>query len=397
MRGRVVVTNDLHSHLPRALGALHALATAREAGALVIDTGDVMEGAPWFERFGGEPELALLDALYDVVCPGNHGFAALRHARLTRCAVLNANILTEADAHAFTPWLIRDVGGASMGLIGLLSEAAFSVIPPRERAGLLCIPPRQALTRALDALASAGCTRALVLAHGGLPHDAALLDDQPRAGAVVVILSGHCHSAHHTARAAHTHAIKAPELGGWLELLVDPDAAPAATWTIHAPSPAPKTLHPTLDLLRPWLARWEAEADDTIGAWTPALAARLTTREALIGALADQLAREHPEAHVLLNVTCARGVLTPGAVRRADVQRVLPFRTQLVLADAPPPTREAATRALPAELAAALITRGHTQTTRLLTTDYLCDQLLGLDAPRRALGPLDALLWRLDP
>ena len=67
-----------------------------------MDSGDFMEGSPWFERFGGAPELWLLDALYDVVCPGNHGFGALRDARLERCAVLSANLFVEgADTPAF--------------------------------------------------------------------------------------------------------------------------------------------------------------------------------------------------------------------------------------------------------------------------------------------------------
>lgn len=86
--------------LPMLIG-LHA---ARRS-ALVVDCGDFFEGSGYYRLAQGRLERDVLTALYDVIAPGNHGWAhhfepALHE--LTVCANVFDNAGGEPSSGAFT-------------------------------------------------------------------------------------------------------------------------------------------------------------------------------------------------------------------------------------------------------------------------------------------------------
>ncbi len=94
----ILHTNDMHSHIDpftegryKGLGGMAARANAiqkirsEENNVLLLDVGDVFQGTPYFNLYGGELELRLMSEMgYDATTIGNHefdnGLHGLKHA-----------------------------------------------------------------------------------------------------------------------------------------------------------------------------------------------------------------------------------------------------------------------------------------------------------------------------
>jgi len=106
----ILHTNDMHSHIEpfregryQGLGGMAARASAiqkireTEAHVMLLDVGDVFQGTPYFNVFGGELELKLMSEMgYDATTVGNHefdnGLDGLDHAmQFAKFPYLNAN------------------------------------------------------------------------------------------------------------------------------------------------------------------------------------------------------------------------------------------------------------------------------------------------------------------
>ena len=138
----VLHTNDVHSHIdafPKThssfpnLGGLARRATLVDAirkenpHTLLFDAGDIFQGTPYFNFYGGELEFKLMSMLkYDAATIGNHDFdngvdglyAQLPHAEF---ALLSANYdfdNTIMNGHV-KPYKIYNVNGLKIGVYGL--------------------------------------------------------------------------------------------------------------------------------------------------------------------------------------------------------------------------------------------------------------------------------------
>ena len=84
----ILHTNDMHSHIEpfktgrnKGLGGMAKRATIikeirnKEKNVLLFDAGDIFQGTPYFNYFGGEIEFKLMSKLkYDAATLGNHDF-----------------------------------------------------------------------------------------------------------------------------------------------------------------------------------------------------------------------------------------------------------------------------------------------------------------------------------
>lgn len=138
----ILHTNDVHSHLdpfPKNhsdfpnLGGLARRATLVEKirkenpNTLLFDAGDIFQGTPYFNFYGGELEFKLMSMLkYDAATIGNHDFdngidgllAQMPHAEFE---LLSANYDfsdTVMDGHV-KPYKIFNVDGLKIGVYGL--------------------------------------------------------------------------------------------------------------------------------------------------------------------------------------------------------------------------------------------------------------------------------------
>lgn len=319
---RIVYTNDVHSHLTQSAALWRALDEARSQGALVIDGGDFLEGTYFFAHHNGVPELQLLDALFDMTCPGNHGFGHMRQYNFQRCQVICLN-LVDADTQTplFTPYL--DIEGTIFTAI--MTPEVFETIPYQERQGLCCLDPWSTLAAWYETVSS---KNVVVLSHCGLDADVSMMPVETK---LKLVLSSHCHSAYHRRQKAHVLMIKAPEYAqGYVDVHIEADEVHAKIVSTP-PSEDASGLPESLSFLADATQQTIQMASQVIGHWTH-FDVYPNRTELTRGVLESWLA-SWPDATVgLLNITCMRHLLADGPVTREALYGLFPFGNRIVKA-----------------------------------------------------------------
>ena len=149
----IVHTNDVHGGIdptgatfmdeefPPALGGGPSLtrlvkfmrqkAAEEGKGFLLIDTGDIWQGTPVGNYDNGRVVIEFMNRLgYDLWTPGNHEFDAgidnfFRTINLAEFPVVSANVVeteTGGIPSPMVPYVIKEVAGIRIGVIGLITE-----------------------------------------------------------------------------------------------------------------------------------------------------------------------------------------------------------------------------------------------------------------------------------
>jgi 2',3'-cyclic-nucleotide 2'-phosphodiesterase/3'-nucleotidase len=227
----ILHTTDLHGHiLPTVdyndhpdLGGLARCATQirqwqrANGNSLLLDIGDVYQGTELGLRSRGATMIRCLNALaYDAWVVGNHEFdwgldAFTDCVGLSAMPVLSGNAMitgtpvgklaeSAGPLAKLRPWLIKEVAGFRLAIIGLTTPALSTWLPPEKLTGFEMLDPVETL-RALLREVSAQRPDAILLAgHMGLTRR----DDYAnRVGALtrefpqlVAYLGGHTHQNH---------------------------------------------------------------------------------------------------------------------------------------------------------------------------------------------------------
>ncbi|NRA92714.1 MAG: metallophosphoesterase [Psychroserpens sp.] len=138
----ILHTNDVHSHIdpfgPEDGRNPNKGGVARRAGliesirkenpnTLLFDAGDIFQGTPYFNYYGGELEFKLMSMLnYDLATIGNHDFdngidglyAQMPHAKFDFVSANYDFSNTIMDAQV-NPYKIFNIGGIKIGVFGL--------------------------------------------------------------------------------------------------------------------------------------------------------------------------------------------------------------------------------------------------------------------------------------
>lgn len=217
----VLHTNDFHSRLepfpadhPKypGMGGIEQLKTLiNEARAgrddtLLLDSGDIFQGTPYFNRFGGVPELEWMNlAGYEACTLGNHDFdmgvdhlaAVLKdHARF---AVVNCNYdLSDTPLKDIVkPYHVVKRGGIRVGVTGVGIDPA-GLIPDHLCKGVVYRDPAKSLQPVVDHLRRRlRCKVVIVLSHLGFQYKDERISDlklAPALRGVNLILGGHTHT-----------------------------------------------------------------------------------------------------------------------------------------------------------------------------------------------------------
>ena len=255
---QLVALNDFHGNLeppsgtvqlpdgtvPAGGGAWLAAHVARlrgeEPDTLVVGAGDLIGASPLASALShDEPSLSLMDSLgLDVSSVGNHeldeGAEELLRLQRGGCrkdepackapgfpgarfTYLAANVF-DRDGNTFLPaTVVKKVGAATIGFVGVVLRETPSVVTPSGIAGLRFGDEAEAVNAAVPKLRQAGADAIVVLIHqggaqtpGSPPGECrgfsgALVDLAQRFRGVDVIVSGHTHQAY-----------VCPDLGGAL-------------------------------------------------------------------------------------------------------------------------------------------------------------------------------------
>jgi 5'-nucleotidase len=257
VRVQLLAFNDFHGYLepppatarpPDAgvpIGGVAWLAThvarlrQQEPATLVVAAGDLVGASPLASALThDEPSIAALDALgLDVSSVGNHefdeGVEELRRLQRGGChaaepcpdgpfagarfSYLAANVLDRTGATIFPGTLLKQVGGATVGFIGIVLRDTPTLVTPSGIAGLTFLDEADTVNALVPRLRAAGADAVVVLIHQGAtpapgsPPDACrgvsgpLVELAQRFRGVDVVVSGHTHQVY-----------VCPDLGGAL-------------------------------------------------------------------------------------------------------------------------------------------------------------------------------------
>ena len=216
MQLTILHTNDLHGHLlpwtgwegdlkGKTIGGLAILAGAiaaarREIGTdcLLLDAGDLIGDTMIADLTQGKALIAALNLLrYDAMTIGNHepdfGMDVLRERiKEAHFRVIAANLISKYDMTLVVkPYLIKRVGGAAVGILGLAYPKTARTTAGKNVATVEFQSPRPAVEKFLPRLREEGAEIVVVLSHLGLGGDQQLARTVE---GIDVIVGGHSHN-----------------------------------------------------------------------------------------------------------------------------------------------------------------------------------------------------------
>lgn len=205
---QVFHTNDVHSRVEgndRDLIGYAKVATlvkqAREQGpTLLLDAGDVLHGMSFSTALQGESMVKMMNLLgYDAMTPGNHDFnygydRLLELQQQMDFPVVNANIVKEDGTPAFDPYVIKEIGGKKIALVGVGNPQMESAIHPDRIKGMK-FEDHQLAAQAVEQALSEEPDAVIILAHWGADDaydpNSSVLAQIP---GVNLVIDGHSHT-----------------------------------------------------------------------------------------------------------------------------------------------------------------------------------------------------------
>mgnify|MGYP001445762633 CR=1 FL=1 len=136
----ILHTNDMHSHIDpfksgrnKGLGGIAERANIireirrKEEHVLLLDAGDIFQGTPYFNFYGGELEFKLMSVMkYDAATIGNHDFdnglagfkKQLKHAKFP-FLIANYDFSNTILENHFQAYKVFNKGGVRIGVFGI--------------------------------------------------------------------------------------------------------------------------------------------------------------------------------------------------------------------------------------------------------------------------------------
>ena len=216
----ILHTNDMHSRIepfpadsPQWAGlggmarraALIGQVRGQEANVLLLDSGDVFQGTPYFNFFGGELEFKLMTQMrYDASTLGNHDFdnglegllRQLPHAGFP-FLVANYDFAGTPLAGRFAPYKVFEKQRVRIGVFGLGIELAGLVADKNYGPTKYLDPVATARAMATRLRGPERCDFVVCLSHLGYEYKNPKIDDRKLAAQVSgidLILGGHTHT-----------------------------------------------------------------------------------------------------------------------------------------------------------------------------------------------------------
>ena len=218
----ILHTNDVHSHIdpfpvdhprnPNMGGAARRAAIIEnirkeEEHVLLLDAGDIFQGTPYFNFYGGELEFKLMSMMQnDLATLGNHDFdngidglyAQLPHAKFEFVSANYDFKNTVLDSHV-KPYKIFNKGGIKIGVFGLGIELEGLVDKKAYKETVYHNPIEVAQDMARILKHNKKCDLVICLSHLGFsyknePNKVSDLDLAKKTKDIDLIIGGHTHT-----------------------------------------------------------------------------------------------------------------------------------------------------------------------------------------------------------
>jgi 5'-nucleotidase len=215
----IIHTNDMHSRIdpfPTDAGEYAGLGgMARRAQlikqirsetnqVLLLDAGDIFQGTPYFNLFGGELEFKLMSQMkYDAATLGNHDFdngldglqKQLPHASFS-LIISNYDFSGTSLNNLFTPYQVFQKGSIKVGIFGLGIELD-GLVAEKLYGATRYLDPVAVAREMVQQLKEQGCHLIICLSHLGYEYESAKISDRKLAekvSGIDLIIGGHTHT-----------------------------------------------------------------------------------------------------------------------------------------------------------------------------------------------------------
>ena len=214
----ILHTNDMHSHIHpfesgrnKGVGGMAQRSTIikkiRDEGnqVLLLDAGDIFQGTPYFNTYGGELELKLMSEMgYDASTIGNHDFDngldglvnQLPHAKFP-FIVSNYDFSNTNMHDKYLKYKVFNKGGIKVGVFGIGIELD-GLVPKNLYGNTLYQNPIEKANYYSNYLkASLGCDLVICLSHLGFKYNTKKISDKVLAcqtNNIDLIIGGHTHT-----------------------------------------------------------------------------------------------------------------------------------------------------------------------------------------------------------
>ena len=216
----IMHTNDVHSHIEpfplehKKYPGMGGVARRAElvnkirsevSHTLLLDAGDMFQGTPYFNYYGGELEFKLMNAMkYDAATIGNHDFdngvdGLAKQAKIADFKLLSANYNFENTPMKglSKPYQVFNKGKFRIGVFGLGIELK-GLVDPKMYGKTGYISPINIAKELSDYLRNIkGCNLIICLSHLGLKYNTNQVSDMVLArqcSEIDIIIGGHTHT-----------------------------------------------------------------------------------------------------------------------------------------------------------------------------------------------------------
>lgn len=204
----ILHTNDTHSHhepnndgdggAARQATVVNQI-RAEEENVLLLDGGDRFTGTLFHQQYRGQDNVQIMNAIgYDAMTLGNHEFDDGDEVLAAFIDGLNFPVVTsnvdfsasEILAGKVQPWVILDVNGQQIGIVGLVTPETPILSSPGDEL-VFNSDLVSATQTAVDELTAQGVNKIILVTHVGLQAD---LEVAAATSGVDVIVGGHSHT-----------------------------------------------------------------------------------------------------------------------------------------------------------------------------------------------------------
>lgn len=341
----ILQINDVYSTVPvDGLGGVSRVATIKKelqaAGRtpLLMIGGDFLASSVASSVFKGEQMIAAFNAMgLDVATLGNHEFdfgvdMLVTRMRQAKWQWVIANVIdrqTNAIIGGAPPYVIRDINGLKVGILGLclLDEGMSN---PELRTRLTLLDPLDTAARYVPEMKQQGADVIIALTHLRIWADQALADRVPE---IDLIVGGHEHYPINvtTGRTLITKAGMDARNVARIDIIKRPGGALDRYYELIPVTSAVKDDPATLAVVNDWESKLSEEMDRPVGSTSEPLDAinqRVRSRETnLANLVADAMRQEAHTDVALVNSGGIRGnrVYPAGRLTRRDLVSIHPF------------------------------------------------------------------------
>ena len=177
---------------------------SEEENVLLLDAGDIFQGTPYFNMFGGVIEMKVMSKMgYDAATMGNHDFDGgmdgfLKAKEYADFPFLCSNYDFSATIlkNQTQDSIIKEIGGLKVGIFGIGVELK-GLVPDDKFGETVYLDPISSANRVALELKKKGCDLIICLSHLGYQYESDKISDLKLAAAtknIHLIIGGHTHT-----------------------------------------------------------------------------------------------------------------------------------------------------------------------------------------------------------